>query len=282
MTIIINEIVASRTFTSSGAFTATRTFVGYDDEEDVVAEPFDIMQASGIPAYGQSHPDAGGLFAQDYTLTPSAEGIGIWTVVWTYKIFEAGPGGDPVTDPVEPGVFTRLDVDVGITIIDLWRDVSLLDFNTIVPLAGKTDGISYPELKTIIPTIYTLQAEGREAVSIGLPTATITISHDIEADTVNMGPAQAKVGNRNDADWEGFEKGTVLFTGVSVSRTAPKKYKITYKLAWDKWYHLRQIPERDSNGQVVINNTILILPVINIYWRQPYPLTADFGFIPEV
>jgi len=276
MTIIIKEIVASRTFSSSGAFTASRTFVGYDDEEDIVADPFDILQAPGIPSYGQSHPDASGIFAQEYTLTPSAEGFGVWTVVWTYKIFEAGGGGDPVTDPDASGLFTRLDVDVGVTIIDLWRDVSNLNFLSI------PGGINYPEKQTIIPVTHALQAEGREAVSLALPTATVSISHDIEAETVNMGPAQEYVGKRNDANWEGFEKGSVVFSGVALNRTAPKKYKITYKLSWDKWYHLRQIPERDSNGQVVVDKSDPANPNINIYWRQPHPLTADFGFIPEV
>ena len=286
MTLQIKEVVPSRTFTSGSGFGASRSFLGYDDDIDINADPVDIMEAPSMPSYGQAHPDAPSLLAKEFTMTPSAEGNGIWDVVWTYTVFEPGEeGSNPLEPPDAPAaLFTRLDVNATVPLVDFWRDVSAIKFP-----GGIVGGVNSPtqfsdggSTAGYIAATNKVVAWGGQAITYALPTSDITISHDVDAVTMDIKPALDKVAKRNLGAWEGFDAGSVLFAGVSVSRTAPLKYKITYNLSFDSWFHLRQIPERHPDGELVINKSDPADVIINVEWRQPFPETVDFGFIPEL
>jgi len=88
----------------------------------------------------------------------------------------------------------------------------------------------------------------------------------------------SRVGKRNAANWQGFNAGSVLFTGMNVNHTRDGINEVEYSLAWDKFYHLRQVPERDENGDPVVDETAT--PPINVYWKQPFKQTTDFSFLP--
>ena len=46
--------------------------------------------------------------------------------------------------------------------------------------------------------------------------------------------------------------GTLVFTGAQISRTGPNAYEITYNLAYDDEYHLRQVAKVDLSGKPMV------------------------------
>lgn len=46
--------------------------------------------------------------------------------------------------------------------------------------------------------------------------------------------------------------GTLLFTGAEVSRCGPNAYEVTWHLAYDDDYHLRQVAKVDINGKPIV------------------------------
>ena len=65
---------------------------------------------------------------------------------------------------------------------------------------------------------------------------------------------------------------------MNVNHTRDGVNEIEYTLAWDKWYHLRQVPERDDDGNPVVDGTAD--PTINVYFKQPFEDTTNFSFLP--
>ena len=272
MTIIINEILESRTFSTSGnEFTASRSFNCYDDDEDIDAEILPVMLAGGMPSKGQSHPDAPHLYAGTYTASHSAEGVGVWEVVWEYKPVVVGTGGDnPLQPDEEEEAFTGLSVESNFTVVDIYKDTfSLTGVNINNPVRATDIGGNI------------VAKEGGDPISLALPTCSITITEDIVADTVDLSGALGKSGKRNLNPWLGLDAGSVVFKGVSMNRTGAGRYTLTYNFVWDNWYHMRQVPNIDpTSKEIVYVHTPT--PAMEAYWRQPFKETIDFGFQPDV
>jgi len=260
MSIVVKELLSSREFGTSGGFQGTRRFLVYDDEGGIVS-PEDAIDAPGIPQNGATHPDWPTLLADTYTATPSDEAAGVWSIEWSYTL-PISEGGDPgdTTEETLP-----LSVSVGVTAVDVWK-------------SGPTIPAT-PALKADPGDIDiggTLVASGRNPVSFWLPNAQISITETITASSFNAAAALSHVGKRNSQAFMGLEAGSVVFKGTNVSRQTAYEYTVVYEFGWDAWFHLRQFPEKDASGKTVAN---LDATEMQVYWRQPFADTVDFGFI---
>ena len=273
MTIQIIERLGSRTFSSSGGHTASRIFVCYDNEVDVVAEAVDILLDPQMPTKGQSHPDAENLLADTYTMTPSDEGIGVWEITWEYNPYSTGSGGDNPLQPDEVAPNVGLSVESAFAIVDLYK--SGFSFGAI--------NINDPDPNPASPLYITgtLEALMGNPISKPVPQTTINITEEIETNSFQMGWILDKAGKRNLNSWLGLPAGSVVFAGVSVSRSGVNKYKVSYKFVYDAWYHLRQIPRYNADG--IVDYDISVSPPTQpVSWRQPFKETIEFGFQPSI
>ena len=124
----------------------------------------------------------------------------------------------------------------------------------------------------------TLVSEGGYPISLALPIAEIAINQQ-RSGFFNAGTYLTKVGKRNSGSWRGFSAGSVLFTGVDVTQDTFGVNEITFQLAFDKYFHLRQVPERDEDGNPKLDLSA-DPPTMNVFFKQPFKETVDFGFLP--
>ena len=57
---------------------------------------------------------------------------------------------------------------------------------------------------------------------------------------------------------------------------------ITHSFLDDDWYHMIQVARKGSDGRVLLERTeSLGLIAAYVYWRQPFPMFADFNLLSE-
>jgi len=266
VSIVLVELAGTKKITQSeeGSRTASRSFFIYDDG-GLNLTVDDIIFASGMPILGAPHPDSTGLFANNWNITVSDDRANAWTVIWNYKPHEPTelPGGGGGGDQSLPDGLQGYSMTVGLTIIDIWRSNPTIPADVSSPTI--TDDISG-----------TNQSSGGLPVSMALPTADIRL-REKSSGMFTGGQYLDRVGKRNASTWQGFNAGSVLFTGTNINHTRDGVNEIEYSLAWDKWYHLRQIPERDNEGNAVVVDAS---PPVQVYFVQPFEETTSFDFLP--
>lgn len=265
MSVVVVELAGSKKISQSGegARTGTRSFFVYDDEGIALNIGF-ILVTAGIPLLGSPHPDMAGLYANNWSITASDDRANAWTFVWNYSgIYPDSQPDEDAEDSTLPDGLQGFSMTVGVTIIDIWKADPTLPANLNTPATEDIGG--------------TTVSEGGLPVSMALPTADIRLREKFTG-LFEGGRFLSKVGKRNSGDWQGFNSGSVLFTGMNVNHTRDGVNEIEYTLAWDKWYHLRQVPERDDDGKVVVDGTSD--PPVNVYFKQPFEDTTSFSFLP--
>ena len=266
MSVVVVELAGSKKITQSGDGTrsGTRTFFVYDDGGSSLIVD-DILFASGVPMLGSPHPEMAGLYANNWNITVSDERANAWSLVWNYSTVELDVQPDEdAADNTLPNGLQGYSMTVGLTIIDIWRS------DPTIP-----SDVSAPTITTDIGG--TNQSSGGLPVSMALPTADIRL-RQLRSGMFTGGQFLSRVGMRNDSVWQGFNAGSVLFTGTNINHTRDGVNEIEYGLAWDKWYHLRQIPERDDDGNAVVDETAS--PPVEVYFVQPFKETTSFDFLP--
>ena len=274
MTIQVTELAGSKNISKPprGDRSAERTFIVYDDE-GIIPTIEDMLLADGMPTINEAHPDSDILYATGYDFSLNEERANTWEVTWTYTSYQVSDTEEE--EPIEPD-FTGLDVSVSQVIIDIWKADPNKPANINSPLNPAPLGSATAAQSDIGGD---LVASMGHPISYALPTADITITQNLYTPVFNGYGFLTKVNKRNDGMWLGFPPGSVLFKGVDITKTAPNSYELTYNLTWDYWYHLRQVPERDKDGNPKIDITGNELYV---FFRQPFPLTTSFGFLPIV
>jgi len=267
MSIVSSELAGSSQLTldTSGKYTAKRSWIVYDEDGGPV-NPTEAMAADGMPALGDQHPELETLFAGGWSLQLQEDRADTWQVDWNYTSYSTtypDLGGD---EPIPLGI-DGFNMSVAVTIIDIWKS------EPSIPSTPAT--INNPARTDIGGT---LVGEGGYPVSMSLPTADISV-RVLTSGFISGGDAMANVGKRNTGTWQGFAAGSVLFTGMNVDQSRDGINNIEYRLAWDYWYHLRQAPERDADGKVTVDASG-DPPQINVFFKQPFPETSSFGFLP--
>jgi len=260
MSIVVEELAGSKLieWPPGTTRTAQREFLVYDDE-DITITHDDIMESSGLPTFGEVHPDAAGIFAGGYSMRLHEERANTWTVTWSYtvQIFDGEVEEDDVS-------FSQgFSVSIGQNIIDIWRS------NPTIPSSPSNPGVETDIGGTPVHS-------AGHPISMALPKADISVKSQIITSSFNGYGLLQYVSKRNNAAWIGFPAGSVLFTGVNINKVG-NVYELDWSLTWDNWAHLRQVPARSD-----IDGDIDGLPDCEVYFRQPFPTQTSFAFLPQV
>ena len=302
------ELFGSRSLSRGrDSFTASRTFLVYEDTDSLLSIEDAINYVDGI-FFSETHPDIDGIYANGFSISASGDRANTWEVSWTYAepkdetdaggiddvhdgqtnntditpddsgdfdeptdgssgddgVGEDGVGDDDSGD--EERLFTGYSINTTIALVDAWES------NFPFPSAGAQGGDSGYEI-----TGGTVVHKGGEPITATVPTATIAISETVTASTFYLHDTQSLAGKRNSNSFYGFDTGTVLFTGVSVQRQTENTWDVTYNFAWDSWFHMRMIPNRNTEGTIEYeaDGTTLL-----VYLKQPFPELISFGFSP--
>ena len=319
MSIQYKELIGSRQVTrNASVYTASRTFLVYDDAGSFLSLEDAVNYEYGVQ-FSDSHPDISGIFANSFSISASRERKDTWELNWQYAepvettdaggdddVFDGGGDNtdngsedDDIFDPPSGGgdgggggggdggeqgddgtsedeggdgdteerTFNGVSITTGLALVDGYVAEASVPTNGA---QGGDDGY--------LITNGTIVHQGGEPVTVPVPTTDITLSKTQFGEYFDLNDVQLKAGKRNDASFYGFASGSVIFKGMSVQRQAYDMWDVSYNFVWDAWKHMRQIPERDRNGDLVWSDAAT--PVLNIYYKQPFPETTSFGFAP--
>ena len=141
-------------------------------------------------------------------------------------------------------------------------------------LGGAAIPSNGPQVETAISTGTQIH-EGGKPVTVTVPTTEIALTETTFGEYYYLNGVQLKAGMRNSSSFYGFDTGSVLFKGMSVQRNDINTWEATYNFIWDAFSHMRQVPSRDDNGDVVVEEGVVV-----VYWKQPFPATTSFTFSP--
>lgn len=278
---------------SSGKMTATRMFIVYSSSGQLDFN--DVITNTNLPQLGQPHPNASSIIAGSYSIRANPDRKDTYDVSYTYNAPEEiviNPI-DP-DEPVEPDDTAEEDTQDGENNVD---DVEVIDGaieGSGVVAFTMNVGLSIVDIWKSSPTIPadlndpartdiagTLVSEGGYPISLAIPIVEISINQ-VFYGYFNADTFLDKVGKRNASAWRAFPAGSCLFTGVDVTQDTLGRNECSFKCSYDKFYHLRQIPERDEDGnpKVTLSGDVPPVPSMNVYFKQPFKDTTDFGFLP--
>ena len=321
MSIQYKEQIGSRSIgRDRGSFTATRTFLVYDDDADNVLTVVDAINYSGGVRFSDGHPEIAGIFANSFDIQPVSDRAYTYTVVWNYAqpLEESDAGGD--NDPFEgnPDHTTINTVDDG-GILDpptggeseqpedsvigddgvsedsgggnnndggteTERTFNGVSLTTGVALVdGYIAGASIPSNGTETGskiTSGTVVHQGGEPVTIPVPTTEISLSETHFGAYFYLNDVQLKAGKRNAGRFYGFDAGSVIFKGMSVQRQEYNQWDVTMNFTWDAWSHMRQVPARQAGDGELDWDDSVDPPTLPIFFKQPFPDTVSFSFAP--
>lgn len=304
------ELMGSREASRShDSYTASRTFLVYKNSGNLTLE--DAVNYSGGVSFSDQHPDINGIFANSFSIKASSTRADTWALSWSYAqpVDPTDAGGDddqhdndgdnteidpqtggefePPTDPdastgsetedevgdegtgeAEPDpemerLYTGVSITTGVSIVDGW-----------VGGGNIPSGGTQPADASYISGGNQIHSGGK-AVSVAVPKTEMSLSETVFGEYFYLNGVQQLAGKRNSSNFYGFNTGSVLFTGMSVQRNDISTWDATYNFVWDAWSHLRQAPERNDDGEVVIDGG-----VVNVNWKQPFPDTTAFTFSP--
>ena len=313
MTIQYKELIESRSINrSKDAFTASRTFLVYNDDETQSLTATQAVNFSGGVAFSMSHPEIISIFADGFSVTPMPNRRFTYKVVWNYAKPEEetdaggdddqweddedntstdpdGDGGvlDPPTGGEEEQGSDSEQGDDGVSEDDPASDDaeterSFTGYSITTGLAlvdGYVAGATIPNNGTETGSAIsdgTVVQTGGEPVTVPVPTTEISVSETISGAYYFLNDVQLKAGKRNASSFLGFNTGSVIFKGVSIQRQEYDKWDVTFTFAWDAWSHMRQVPARTSEGDIDPNAD----GTLDIFFKQPFPDTVSFDFAP--
>ena len=275
MAVKVFETTASRNFSyDSGKVNATRIYKVYDDAAvDTLTNPATVRALFGTATTPDAMPAKGDLFVGESTVYAKSYNIqrepstNIWTVTWTYSNALVGVA---TAQPGEAG-FVEWTLDIQAQFVDTYIE-QIPAFPTNGDLATAvvqiTNGTQIDIYGTPLSRLkYTSELVINETIqnSSGVPTIIATM--------------RAARGKRNNASWEGFARGTVLYTGGQIRRAGVSLYTVTHRFIEDSEYHLIQVPERDQTGQIPTADINGAKRARKVFWRQPFPASTNFASI---
>jgi hypothetical protein len=186
------------------------------------------------------------MICQSVSVQSLADSVNAWTVT-----VELGTAQGLAS-------FVTVQSDVGGTFVDVWR-------STTVPSGGTPSGSDIAGTK--------LDSAG-EPVSQFIWQTTLQISRRYNNSTnpVPWSTIWSNLGKRNSATLEGAAIGQLLFKGVKVSNIGKCVWEVQFDFVGDQFYHLRQVPTRESDGRVQLDAN----QAREVKWFQPFLNTANF------
>lgn len=225
-----------------------------------------------------------------YTLANS-DGGAAWTVTVNFgsaqSSYVPSAAAKDITPENQPG-FTAVEMDITAAIVPTFRvnNYTLPSGGSIsTPTEGDIGGTPVDQAGEPIDAFVSNVRFTLRNVMNGRPTAAL------------LGNLASQTNTRNSSSVTiaGFvcPADTLLFTGAQISRVGPNAYEITYSMAYDKDYHLRQVAKVDSSKQPVmgiisggsLTTTAATLDANPdspryagvVMWKQPFPGTSNLS-----
>lgn len=245
--------------------TGQREFLVHED--DLTAEAPTItqaVQATGVRLYTQDNPAVlGNLLPLEFSVKTDLEGPNKFVVTFKY-------GLDTITGPdINPGdpEFVDFSIVQRPVAVDVWRtgDFSQEGTGSIETNIGGDSVDAAGEPVTAFISQQDLQIQVRSTEFSNIP----------------VGTSLAFLGKRNSRAFFGAPKGYLLYTGLSTQRDGVNSYNTTMTFTYDSLAHRRQVPQRESTGEV---ETELLNEgeagekrvATNVHLIQPFPDEVNF------
>ena len=238
---LTNESYKYSEVESSGSMTFVVT--GETSAEDAAAAP---GYTPGQAAIIKTNPFTGkNMICQSVNVQAIQDSVGAYTVTVEWG------------EPQGLASFVTVQSDVGGTFVDVWR-------NSTIPSNGTPSGSDCGGTK--------LDSAG-EPVSQFIWQTTLQISRRYDAtNPVPWNAIWSNLGKRNSSTLEGAAIGQLLFKGVKVSNIGKCAWEVQFDFVGDQFYHLRQVPTRESDGRVQLDEN----QAREVKWFQPVLNTANF------
>ena len=159
--------------------------------------------------------------------------------------------------------YTAFSSDISGAYVDAWRTAS-------IPSGGTPSGDDIGGTK--------IDSAG-EPVSrfIWQTNMQITRRYGSSGISAAMSSAWSALGKRNSGSFEGAAGGQLLFKGFKVQSIGKCRWEIAYDFVGDEWYHLRQVPKRETDGRVQLSNSSDNPQALLVRWFQPFTATDNFS-----
>ena len=271
------ELQSSRQYNhNKGKPTATREYIviDADSEADVLA-----LFGSTLPDQNELYPNTGAfiydLVARDYNIQKVPEHPRAFRISYTYE-----PQGNivpanvnPFTTDKEPGEigYRTAQASTKAEFFDLWRAVPYTTLRQYEATGSK-----------IIDT----DVGGDALDERGVPVSSFEVKQEISITVVDRelpdpGAIKNALGSRNAVQFLGYEDGSVLFTGFDGSiQPETGNTQATFKFLFSSFFHLVQVPQRTSLGDVVTSNdsaSPYYGQAFKVYVEQPFRFGYDFN-----
>ncbi len=248
----------------------TRSFLVVEQDSTVTTQPSldQVIRATGVRLYaqdvaiGDSPPPLGNLIPLSVNVRSESDAQIQYTVEFKYGLDSLIPDEESPDDPN----FVSFTLSQRPVAVDLFR----ADDGTLEVLEGG-------------------DIKGAPVDESGVPITAFIIQQDLELsvrypsfDRVPNIPSLYLVAKRNSTPFLGAAAGTLLFTGMSVSRDGVNSYRANFTFTWDQWRHMRQVPSRDQNGEVVISDRFEVddrFKADLVIYKQPFPDTENFNLL---
>lgn len=293
MTLVLDWKAQERTATyDRGKWSATQHYIVTDTTGQALTVYAIANDSSAYQFFGGLNGTSGDepstyLYFRfvSYTIAPVDNGADkIWSVSMQFES-TIGDGGSTATT-----IDVKTETEIGFSSFEVSIQPLILDVWALNPALPSTDSLkSNPDLTDII-TNTNATFTGKEPLSYVGHVMNIHVRNVIFG-RPNYLTIASFVGKRNSAAYTfGVTNamlcaiGTLLFTGATTSRIGPNQYEVNYTFTYDdKFYHLRQSPLTDSAGvktQLKTPGTVISASnparAASVYWKQPFPNTADF------
>ena len=271
MAVTITELSQSRTIEDMGGKrTGKRAFHVYDDAAPITTSPAVLLLfGTGImPNKFFPFPDLPSLLAINFRLMLEEGHYDLWRVEWDYEEIILGPGGpNPPIPPGEIG-YVEFNADIKGVSQEFWRTDP--DMNIGGVPTGINGNISNNNTDDIGGT--------NNNIAGVCGTASRSMVEFQIAEVISgplLGPFAVyfdQTNSRNFVDFLIFGAGRVVYLGARTARLAPNRFNVTHSFVYDEFYHCYQVPSRDENGVIILDNAANENSAARyVYWRQAYP-----------
>ena len=247
----------------------TRSFLVVENDATVTSQPSidQVIRATGVRLYvqdnpaGDDPPPLGNLIPLTVNVRSESDAQIQYSVEFKYGLDALVPDEESPDDP-NFVTFTLAQRPVA---IDLYR-------------SNFTEDLKFEEDTDI---------DGHPVDESGVPLTAFIIQQDLELSvryaSFDRVPTQTSlylVSKRNSVPFLGAEAGTLLFTGMSVTRDGINSYRATFTFTWDQWFHMRQVPARNQNGDVnLAPKGSGRFKAQTVEYKQPFPDLQNFNLL---
>ena len=246
--------------------TATLRLIITDVSAGTIDEAYDALVEAGY-SLGEEYAETAGIYGATLTNIDLQVVDGSAGTTWQATVSYNNRGNDfEINDN-----YDRKELTTRAELIDVWR----IDGAIVMPAPGN---FSNPAQTDIAGQPID---NGGEPLTVVYPQQEITITKRLSGSALNPATVRGMVGKRNSGTFEGAPAGYVLFVGSRQSRIGSNLYEVTYTFVWDGAAHCRQSPERAEDGRPQrIGSGAYAGKAFPVFWKQPFPGTANFGDLP--